>query len=104
MTKALFETYRRRNTQIKHNQKHKINPSIAISNIKSIESVKTGEELVQDFTGLQRGTRKKLKKLTKAEKSIILAELGKEMQVAIANREFEKAAIIRDQIKEMEGE
>ncbi len=102
MTKALYETYRRRNTQIEYNLKHKMKPSIAISNIKNIESVKTDEVLTQDFTGLQRGTRKKLKRLTKAEKSIILDELGKQLQLAISNREFETAAIIRDQIKEME--
>lgn len=103
MTKALFETYRRRNTQIIYNQKNNITPSIAISNVKNIESVKTDESLPQDFNTLQRWTRKKLKKLTKSEKSIILDELGKQMQVAIANREFEKAAVLRDQIKDMEN-
>lgn len=102
MTKALFETYRRRSIQIKYNQKHHIDPSIAISNIKSIEYVKTDESLPQDFTMLQKWTRKKLKKLTKWEKSIILDELGKQLQVAIKNWEFEKAALIRDQIKDME--
>jgi len=50
MTKALYETYRRRNTQIEYNLKHKIKPSAAISNIKNIESVKTDDRLVQDFT------------------------------------------------------
>ena len=103
MTKALYETYRRRNTQIEYNLKHKIKPSAAISNIKNIESVKTDDRLVQDFTWLQRGSRKKLKRLTKAEKSIILDELGKQLQLAISNWEFETAAIIRDQIKEMEA-
>jgi len=103
MSKALFETYRRRSLQIHHNQTHHIDPSIAISNIKRIESVKTDNPLPQDFTTLQRWTRKKLKKLTKAEQSIILDELGKQLQIAIKNREFETAALIRDQIKEMEG-
>ncbi|HMY80847.1 MAG TPA: helicase-related protein [Candidatus Absconditabacterales bacterium] len=103
MIKALYETYRRRSIQITYNQKHNITPTKALSNVKNIESVKTDQELQQDFTHLQvRGSRKKLKKLTKAEKSLILDELGRELQVAIANREFEKAAIIRDQIKEME--
>lgn len=102
MIKALYETYRRRSIQIQYNQKHKISPSKAISNIKAIESVKTDEALKQDFTWLQKGKRKKLKRMTKAEKSIILDELGKQLQIAIANREFEKAAVIRDQIKEME--
>ncbi|MBP7007929.1 UvrB/UvrC motif-containing protein [Patescibacteria group bacterium] len=34
---------------------------------------------------------------------MILDELGKQLQIAIKNREFETAALIRDQIKEMEG-
>ena len=54
MTKALFETYRRRNTQIIHNQNNNITPSIAISNVKNIESVRTDESLPQDFNTLQR--------------------------------------------------
>jgi len=32
-----------------------------------------------------------------------LDELGKQLQVAISNWEFETAAVIRDQIKEMEA-
>ena len=76
MIKALYETYRRRSIQITYNQKHNITPTKALSNVKNIESVKTDQELQQDFTHLHiKGSRKKLKKLTKAEKSLILDEL-----------------------------
>jgi excinuclease ABC subunit B len=50
MTKALWETYRRRNIQIAHNQLHSIIPSKAQSNVKNLEVVKTDGDLdVQDF-------------------------------------------------------
>ncbi|MFA7284805.1 MAG: helicase-related protein [Candidatus Absconditabacterales bacterium] len=104
MIKALRETYRRRSVQMSYNKKHRIDPKKAISNVKAIEAVKTDDVLVQDFHSLTRGKNKKLKRLTKAEKGIILQELRKEMEAAIASREFEKAAVVRDQIREMEKE
>ena len=101
MSKALFETYRRRNTQIIHNTKYGIEPTKAISNIKDIDSVKTDNNL-QSFDSLTRGKNKKLKRMTKKEKEIIMKDLKWQMDTAIANREFEKAAIFRDQIKELD--
>ena len=44
---------------------------------------------------------KKLKRATKAEKEIILKDLKVQMDEAIRKWEFEKAALIRDQIKEI---
>jgi excinuclease ABC subunit B len=43
-----------------------------------------------------------LKKLTKKEKELILKDLRKQLEEAIKNWEFEKAALLRDQIKEIE--
>jgi len=40
--------------------------------------------------------------MTKKEKEIILKDLKKQLDEAIHKREFEKAAVIRDQIKELE--
>ncbi len=101
MSKALFETYRRRNTQMDYNKINNIIPMQAISNIKSIDSVRTDENL-QTFDSLTRGKNKKLKRMTKKEKEIIMKDLKWQMDTAIANREFEKAAIFRDQIKELD--
>lgn len=101
MSKALFETYRRRNTQINYNTKHNITPSQAISNVKSLDAVKTDDNL-QSFDSLTRGKNKKLKRMTKKEKEIIMKDLKSQMDTAIANREFEKAAVFRDQIKELD--
>jgi len=51
---------------------------------------------------LTRGKVRRLKRMTKAEKAIIAKDLKAQLDEAIKNREFEKAAVIRDQIKEME--
>jgi excinuclease ABC subunit B len=102
MTKALRETYRRRDIQIAHNKKHNITPQTAVSLSKDLGAVKTDEELTQDFASLTRGKQKRLGRMTKKEKSIILADLKGQLDASIAAREFEKAAEIRDQIKEID--
>jgi excinuclease UvrABC helicase subunit UvrB len=45
MTKSLYETYRRRQIQQQHNEEHNITPSMAISNIKNLDTVKTDADL-----------------------------------------------------------
>jgi excinuclease ABC subunit B len=105
MVKALRETYRRRNIQIEHNSKHGITPSIAISNVKNLEDVRTDAELVpQDFHLFTKGKVKKLKRMTKKEKEMIASDLKKQLDAAIGEWRFEDAAIIRDQLKELVGD
>lgn len=60
--------------------------------------------LDQSFSALTKGKVKKLKRATKAEKEIILNDLKIQLDEAIKAWEFEKAALIRDQIKEVSGE
>ena len=43
-------------------------------------------------------------RLSNKEKEIILKDLKGQLDEAIKLREFEKAAVIRDQIKEIDGE
>lgn len=102
MVKALWETYRRRYTQDAFNKKHGISPKQATSNVKDLESVKTDENLDQDFGKLTRGKVKKLKRLTKVEKNMIAQDLKKQLDAAIADWRFEEAAVIRDQLKELD--
>lgn len=42
--------------------------------------------------------------MTKKEKEIILKDLKQQLDKAIEVRDFEQAAIVRDQIKELSGE
>lgn len=102
--KSLRETYRRRSIQEKFNTKHHITPRAATSNLKDLEIVKTDEDLRQEFSSLTRWKVKRLKKMTKAEKTMIAKDLKSQLDTAIKERRFEDAAIIRDQLKELEGD
>lgn len=104
MVKSMRETYRRRHTQQEHNKKHGITPQQASSNVKNLETVKTDEELNQEFTSLTRGKNKRLTRVTKKEKTMILKNLKSQLDELIKDRKFEEAAIVRDQIKELEGD
>lgn len=99
--KSLRETYRRRKIQDEYNQKHNITPEKATSNVKDLDSVKTDEDLTQTFSA-DMFKKKKLKRMTKKEKEIILKDLKLQLDESIKAREFEKAAVIRDQIKEID--
>ena len=102
MIKSLWETYRRRKIQNDFNVEHHITPKAAHSNVKNLETVKTDEELMQQQSKLTRGKIKRLKRMTKAEKDLIMKDLKKQMDEAIKEWRFEDAAVIRDQIKELE--
>lgn len=104
MVKALRETYRRRAIQEAHNTKHNITPKVAQSNVKKLEVVKTDEILSQTSSSLTGKKVKKLKRATKAEKDLIMKELKVQLDVAIKERNFEEAARLRDEIKEISGE
>lgn len=106
MIKALRETYRRRSIQEAYNTQHGITPQQAMSNVKSLDVVKTDEDLTksQQFSLMTRGKVKRLKRMTKKEKAMIADDLRKQLELAIKERRFEDAATLRDQLKELEGE
>lgn len=105
LLKSLWETHRRRQIQDDFNKRNNITPTIASSNIKNIETVKTDEDLKQSFDSLQiRGENKRLKRMTKKERDMILTDLKKQLDHAIETWDFESAVILRDQIKEISGE
>ncbi len=102
IVKSLWETYRRRAIQEQFNDKHAIQPQKVVSQVKRLQSVKTGAATEQEFIGLSKWKNKRLKRATKAEKAYIMKDLRKQLDEAIQAWEFEKAAGIRDQIKEIE--
>lgn len=99
MYNAIMETYRRRMIQKEYNDKHNITPELAMSNIKNIESAKD-EGFEINYTK-KNEDKKRLKKMTKKEKEIILANLQSQLRQCIENWEFEKAAELRDQIRQL---
>ena len=89
ITKALAETSRRRNIQIEYNQKHNITPKTTqkpiTSALENLYSKKNDEDL-------------KRQKISFED----IEKMKREMLECATNLDFERAAILRDQIKKFE--
>ncbi len=98
MTRALDETNRRREKQMAYNQEHGIEPiSIhkAVRDLTDQLSIKVVAEPKADYATRSRAA------LPKHEINQVIAELEKQMKESAKNLEFEKAAVLRDQIYEL---
>jgi len=95
MKKAIEESNRRRRIQLEFNRKHKISPrSIQKAIRKGIEDLEKAEEFTEELTGLEKD---------KYELKRYISELEYEMELAARNLQFEKAAVLRDKIKELKN-
>ncbi len=94
MKGAIDETYRRRDIQMAYNAKHGITPQTIKKAIKDIEMHRKEEEKKQV-------RRYDSKKVPKEELFRLIENLEAEMDLAAQNMEFEKAAVLRDEIEEM---
>jgi excinuclease ABC subunit B len=95
MKKAITESNRRRKKQLEFNQKNKISPRSIKKAIKEgIEDLLDAENFVQDLTGQNK---------EEYALNLYLSELEYEMELAARNLQFEKAALIRDKIKEIKS-
>jgi excinuclease ABC subunit B len=93
MKKAIDESLRRRITQIEFNRKNKITPrSIRTAIKKGIQDSENAQEFVQELTG---------EPIEQYQLHKYITELEYEMELAARNLQFEKAAAIRDKIKEL---
>ena len=93
MERAIRETNRRREIQDKFNKDHNITPKSIIKGVRDvIEATKAAEE---------DGKYKSKFKGDFTDVAAYIIELEKEMRKAAENLEFEKAAHIRDEIKEI---
>jgi excinuclease ABC subunit B len=93
MKKTIDETDRRRKIQIAFNKRHNITPrSIEKAVKEGIESYKKAREVIAEVV-----------EENEAEYDItsLIGELQHDMEVAARNLQFERAAILRDQIKEL---
>ena len=61
-------------------------------------------EILEISTHKEEGKEKKKKKLTAAERKLMIEQLTKEMKAAAKLLEFEHAAFLRDKIKQLEGQ
>ncbi len=95
MKKAISESQRRRKIQLEFNQRNKITPrSIQKEIRRGIEDLVEAEEFVQDLTG-EAQEEYELRKY--------ISQLQYEMELAARNLQFEKAASLRDKIKEFQS-
>ncbi len=93
MRKAIQESQRRREKQVEFNQKNKITPQSIKKAIRDgIEELEEAEGLVRQSSG---------ESDDEFEFNSIISGLEYEMELAARNLQFEKAAKIRDKIKEL---
>jgi excinuclease ABC subunit B len=93
MKKAIAESSRRRKKQIEFNKKNKITPRSIEKSIKEgIEDLQEAQVFVAELTGQDKD---------EYELSRYISELEYDMELAARNLQFEKAAVIRDKIKQL---
>jgi len=100
MKRAIDETDRRRAKQVAYNEAHGIQP---VSIMKAVRDLT--DEMTPRAVAESRGEYKVKgpRGLAKNELQRVIAEMGKQMKEAARNLEFEKAAVLRDQIYELRG-
>ncbi len=102
MRKAIDETNRRRAKQIAYNQKHGIEP---VSIVKAVHDLTERLGVTHAVTEgrAEYQTDRSRRKLSRHELQHLISELEKQMKDAARNLEFERAAVLRDQIFELRG-
>ncbi|KKT33278.1 MAG: UvrABC system protein B [Candidatus Moranbacteria bacterium GW2011_GWF2_44_10] len=88
MKRAIDETNRRRATQTKYNKKHRITPKTIKKKIESIVDHELKPEIPREFVKLE----------SLEDIAGYIKQKEAEMKTAARNMEFEKAAVIRDEI------
>jgi len=88
MKRAINETNRRRATQTKYNKKHRITPTTIKKKIESIVDHELKPEIPREFVKLE----------SLEDIAGYVKQKEAEMKSAARNMEFEKAAVIRDEI------
>ncbi len=106
MTKAIDETNRRREIQVRHNLEHNIEPRSIVKSIRDLtERVRVLAESKPEYQVNNRKedepVRVDASKLPKSELANLVKQIEKEMREAAKALEFEKAAALRDQLVEL---
>ncbi len=97
MRNAIEETNRRRKIQVDHNTAHHIEPLSIVKEVRDLtDRVRVAAESRGEYTA---GT--PLGAMNKSDGARLISELEKQMKTAAQEWEFEKAALLRDQIIEI---
>jgi excinuclease ABC subunit B len=93
MQRAIDETNRRRAVQEAHNKEHGIEPQSIMKEVHDLtERVRAVAEKKEEY---------RVGGLPRAEVGFLIQELEAQMKGAASNLEFEKAALLRDQVFEL---
>jgi excinuclease ABC subunit B len=92
---AIEETERRRAVQAAYNEEHGIVPTTIVKEVRDLTDRVRAQAVPQEEPGLA------LTQLPKDELARLIRELEKQMKAAAQDLEFEKAALLRDQIFEL---
>ncbi len=96
MRQAIDETNRRREIQIAYNKEHHIEPASVVKSVRDLT-----DRLARDAGVEPEDMRKKASKLEQKELARMITELEKQMKAAAKELEFERAAMLRDQVYEL---
>jgi len=109
--RAIAETERRRRIQLEYNRKHGITPETIrkavrdiVQEVRAAEAEAEAEAEVQVKSRSKAKAKEKARGLTSHELADLIAELEQEMYEAARRLEFERAAALRDEIKELRKE
>ena len=99
MKGAIDETNRRRSIQLAHNKKHNITPATIQKTIRDI-----GQRLKELQPEAETAQELDLSKVPKDQVKQLIRDLTAEMTVAAGQMDFERAAILRDQMLELKNQ
>ena len=94
MERAITETYRRREKQMKYNEENGIIPETIKKDVRDILEISSKDNVQEKIAK---------RKLSAKEKNELIERLTKEMKAAVKLLEFEHAAYLRDQIQKLKG-
>jgi len=94
MERAIFETNRRREIQMKYNEEHGIIPKTIIKEVRDVIDISAP-------SGDEKNKKEKAKKLPKAERMKLIEKYTAMMREAARVLDFEQAAYFRDKIAEL---
>ena len=94
MERAITETYRRREIQIKYNEENGIVPQTIKKDIRGIIEISSKDD---------DANKKRSSRMSKAEKEKLIEKLTKEMKEAAKILDFEHAAFVRDRIEKLKN-
>ncbi|MCX2727086.1 excinuclease ABC subunit UvrB [Thermomicrobium sp. 4228-Ro] len=103
MRRAIEETYRRRKIQMEYNERHGIQPRSIVKQVRDLTDRlrQAAEERAPYHVGLAAPQAGVLSELSPDELARLIRDLERQMKEAAKQLEFEKAALLRDQIFEL---